>query len=58
MNFAEVNTVEQMILDTFTKRSGEELTAHWDYVLAPDPPRHHEDVTVESWMRNALIQYY
>ncbi|MDQ7783033.1 MAG: type I restriction endonuclease [Desulfomonilaceae bacterium] len=56
MNFTEGNTVEQMILDTFAERKGEVPPAHWDYVPATNLPRQPEDVTVESWVREALIR--
>ena len=54
--FSEADTVEQMILDAFAKRSGELLPACWDYVPAIELPRQPGDVTVEPWMRDALIR--
>ncbi len=54
--FSEANIVEQMVLDTSTKRSGEVLPAHWDYVPAAGLPRRLDDVTVEPWIREALIR--
>jgi hypothetical protein len=56
MTFTESGTVEQMILDTFTKRKGEVLPAHWDYVPVAGLPRRFDDVTVETWRREPLIR--
>jgi len=53
--FTESNTVEQMILDAFAKCSGELLPARWDYVPATELPRQPGDVTVEPWVREALV---
>jgi type I restriction enzyme, R subunit len=47
--FTESNTVEQMILETASK-SG------WLYLHASNIPRQLNDVMVESWVREALIQ--
>ncbi len=54
-SFTESNTVEQMTLDTLVKSSAGATRACWDYMPAADLPRRHEDVMVESWVREALI---
>jgi type I restriction enzyme, R subunit len=75
MTFTESNTVEQMILDALSSRSGsgalvvreaapgwggsldgELRPTKWEYVVATEIPRKGNEVMVESWVRQALIQ--
>lgn len=65
--FNEVNTVEQMVLDTLcggvtSNMVAEELASYggeikgWRFVAAEELPRQHSDVLVESMVRDALIR--
>lgn len=74
MSFTESNTVEQMVLDALSSRSGGALLVRedapgwggslggelrptkWEYVAATEIPRKGSDVTVEPWLRLALIR--
>jgi type I restriction enzyme R subunit len=55
MTFTESNTVEQMILDAVAQHDGKLDPARWTYVPASQIPRQLSDVTVEPWLRKALI---
>ncbi len=61
--FTEANTVEQIILDAATKRESagpsvlhQDISVPWNYVASDQLPRHPGDVTVEPWVREALIK--
>lgn len=65
--FNEVNTVDQMVLDTLcggvtSNMVAEELASYggeikgWRFVAAEELPRQHSDVLVESMVRDALIR--
>ena len=53
--FTESNTVEQMILDAVAQHDGKPDPARWTYAPASQIPRQPGDVTVEPWLREALI---
>ena len=56
--FNESNTVEQLILEAVTHIAERAKSADhlWDYVPGPQIPRQCNEVTVESWVREALIR--